>query len=59
VPVPWHSYYAALGYRKGAWPVAEDAYERMITLPIFPGMTDADVADVIAAMTKVVEHYAR
>lgn len=59
VPVPWHSYYAALGYRKGAWPIAEDAYERMITLPIFPGMTDADVADVIAAMTKVVEHYAR
>jgi len=59
VPVPWHSYYAALGYRKGTWPVAEDAYERMITLPIFPGMTDADVADVIAAVTKVVEHYAR
>jgi dTDP-4-amino-4,6-dideoxygalactose transaminase len=59
VPVPWHSYYAALGYRKGAWPIAEDAYERIITLPIFPGMTDADVADVIAAVTKVVEHYAR
>ena len=59
IPVPWHSYYAALGYRKGGWPIAEDAYERMITLPIFPGMTDDDVADVIAAVTKVVRHYAR
>jgi len=59
VPVPWHSYYASLGYARGGWPIAEQAYERMITLPIFPAMTDGDVDDVIAAVTKVVEHFAR
>ena len=59
IPVPWHSYYAALGYRKGSWPVAETAYERMLTLPIFPAMTDADADAVIAAVVKVLEHYAR
>lgn len=57
IPVPWHPYYQALGYKKGEWPVAESAYERMISLPIFPAMTDGDVEDVIAAVTKVVSHF--
>ena len=53
IPVPWHPYYQALGYCKGQWGVAEDAYERIISLPIFPAMTDGDVNDVIEAMGKV------
>jgi len=58
IPVPWHSYYQKLGYRRGEWPVAERAYEQMLSLPIFPAMTDADVDDVIDAVTKVVAYYA-
>jgi UDP-4-amino-4,6-dideoxy-N-acetyl-beta-L-altrosamine transaminase len=58
IPVPWHSYYEALGFRRGAWPVAEGSYERMITLPMFPAMSDEDVDDVIAAVRKVVSYYA-
>jgi len=57
IPVPWHPYYQALGYKKGEWPVAEGAYERMISLPIFPAMVDRDVEDVIAAMLKVMDAY--
>lgn len=57
IPVPWHPYYQSLGYKKGEWPVAESAYERMISLPIFPAMTDGDVEDVIAAVTKVISHF--
>lgn len=57
IPVPWHPYYQSLGYKKGEWPVAEGAYERMISLPIFPGMTDRDVEDVIAAVEKVIAHF--
>jgi UDP-4-amino-4,6-dideoxy-N-acetyl-beta-L-altrosamine transaminase len=57
IPVPWHPYYQALGYKKGEWPVAESAYERMISLPIFPAMTDGDVEDVVTAVTKVVSHF--
>jgi perosamine synthetase len=45
------------GYRSGEYPVAEDAYERLISLPMFPAMTDQDVSDVIRAVGKVVGHY--
>jgi perosamine synthetase len=33
--------------------VAEAAYDRLLSLPMFPGMTDEDVGDVIAAVAKV------
>jgi perosamine synthetase len=59
IPVPWHPYYERLGFRRGGWPVAENAYERMLSLPIFPAMTDADVDDVVSAVDKVLGHYRR
>lgn len=59
IPVYWHPYYQALGYRKGICPKAEDAYQRLITLPLFPAMTDQDVANVIEAVHKVVTAYRR
>jgi dTDP-4-amino-4,6-dideoxygalactose transaminase len=33
--------------------VAEDAYARAITLPLFPRMTDADADDVVGAVARV------
>lgn len=57
IPVPWHPYYQNLGYAKGQWPVTESAYERLLSLPIFPAMSDQDVQDVIRAVTKVVRGY--
>lgn len=59
IPIPWMSYYQSLGYRRGGWPVAEHEYERMISLPIFPAMTDEDVQDVITAVRKVTNAYRR
>jgi perosamine synthetase len=59
VPAYWHPYYARLGYARGLCPVAEDATSRIFSLPIFPGMTDADVEDVVAALWKVLGHYQR
>lgn len=47
IPVPWHPYYTRLGYTRGQWPVAEAAYERLLSLPMFPAMSDADVARVV------------
>jgi perosamine synthetase len=35
-------------------PVAETAYEQIISLPIFPGMTDEDVENVINVMQEVI-----
>ena len=39
-------------------PVAEAAYEELVTLPVFPTMTDEDAEDVIRAVDKVVAAYA-
>jgi len=58
IPVYWHPYYQKLGYRRGLCPIAEGAYERLITLPLFATMSDQDVDDVVAAVAKVVEAFA-
>ena len=39
--------------------MAEDAYERLISLPMFHSMTAQDVEDVIHAVTKIVDHYGK
>jgi len=59
VPAYWHPYYQALGYRRGLCPRAEEAFERILTLPLFPAMTDRDIDDVIAALGKVLAYYTR
>jgi perosamine synthetase len=58
VPVHLHPYYRKyLGTGPGQCPIAEAAYERILSLPIFPAMTDADADDVLAALTKVLQRY--
>jgi UDP-4-amino-4,6-dideoxy-N-acetyl-beta-L-altrosamine transaminase len=57
IPIPWMTHYANLGYTRGQWPVAEGEYERVISLPIYPSMTDQDVADVVTAVHKVIKNY--
>ncbi len=60
IPVHYHPYYRErFGYRGGEFPIAEDAYERLISLPMFPAMTDEDVEDVIAAVGKVIGHFGK
>ncbi|MDR3491454.1 MAG: UDP-4-amino-4,6-dideoxy-N-acetyl-beta-L-altrosamine transaminase [Gammaproteobacteria bacterium] len=57
IPVPWHSYYQNLGYTKGQWPIAEKLYERIISLPMWPGMSDKDIQETIIAVKKVISAY--
>ena len=60
IPVHLHPYYRGqFGHRDGECPVAEAAYERLISLPMFHGMTDADVGDVVRAVSKVISSYAK
>jgi perosamine synthetase len=57
-PVHLHPYYQKhFGTKPGDCPVAEAAYERILSLPMFPAMTDDDVHDVIAAVVKVMDAY--
>ena len=59
IPVHLHPYYRdRFGYCGGECPVAESAYEVLISLPMFHGMRDRDVEDVIEAVTKVWTAYA-
>ena len=54
IPVHQHPYYRERFKSKEGYPVAEDAYERLISLPMFHSMTAQDVEDVIHALGKVV-----
>ena len=38
-------------------PAAEEVYKGIVTIPLYPKMTDEDVEDVIHAVKKVVEYY--
>jgi len=45
---PW--YRRTFGYAPGKCPHAESFYGRALSLPLFPGMTDADVRQVTDAV---------
>lgn len=58
IPVHLHPYYQReFGYKNGDYPKAEKYYERAITLPLFPKMSNEDVESVIKAIRKVTEYY--
>ena len=51
IPLHHHPFYArAFGYTSGAFPNADDAFSRCISLPIYPGMTDAEMERVAEAV---------
>ena len=57
LPVYWHSYYEKLGYEKGICPEAEAFYNEVMSIPLYPVLSDGEVQDTIKAVKKVVEYY--
>lgn len=55
IPVYYHPYYREKGYSKGICPVAEDLYDRIITIPLYPGMTDEETEIVIRIVQTTVQ----
>lgn len=54
IPVHFHPYYRQrLNTAEGLCPVAEAAYEQIVSLPMFPQMTDGDAQDVVNAIRKL------
>ncbi len=51
-PVPVHltAAYAHLGHREGSFPVAEELARTCLSLPIFPGITEAEIEAVVDAV---------
>jgi dTDP-4-amino-4,6-dideoxygalactose transaminase len=60
IPVHLHPYYRdKYGYRPEQFPVALRNYERMVSLPLHPGLTAEDTCDVIYAVLDIVSRYRR
>lgn len=57
IPIYYFPYYRKLGYQKGLCPNAEHIYEGIMSIPLFPKMTDHDVDTVVCAVKKIVERY--
>ena len=57
VPVYWFPYYRQIGYKKGICPNVEEIYKGILSIPLYPKMTEQDVTDVIHAVKKVSENY--
>jgi len=56
IPVYWHPYYQKLGYRRGICPIAEDFFQREISLPLHPAMSDEEIAFVVEIVSKLTFH---
>ena len=57
VPTYFFPYYQHLGYKKGLCPNAEEIYKGILSIPLYPTLSDKDTDDVIAAVKKIVEYY--
>jgi len=60
IPVHLHPFYQQrFGTGVGMCPVAEAAYEQIISLPIFPNMSDREIDEVIATVFKITREFSR
>jgi len=56
IPVHLHPFYMKRFHTKpGLCPVAEEAYEQILSLPMFPGLTDEGVERVIKSITESIK----
>lgn len=54
VPVYWFPFYQHMGYKKGICPIAEEVYKGIMSLPLYPKLSDDDVEYVISKVEKIV-----
>lgn len=60
IPIHLHPFYQRkYQYQPSHFPVAYQAYQRMLSLPLHPMLTDADVSDVVSAVLDVAQRFAR
>jgi len=60
IPIHNHSYYREkYGYCDDDFPVAQQAYERMLSLPLSASMSDTDIQDVIEAVLEIRAEFIR
>jgi len=58
IPVHLHPFYRErFGTKPGSCPVAEEAYEKILTIPLFPGLDEEDVTHVIDTLKATLRRY--
>jgi dTDP-4-amino-4,6-dideoxygalactose transaminase len=58
IPVHMHSYYRdKYGYRPEDFPIAHAEFQRIVSLPLSPRLSDRDVDDVIEAVSEIVDRF--
>lgn len=57
IPVYYHPYYQKLGYKKGLCPNAEKFYDSVITIPLYPMMSKADIKYIVNSIEEIVDIY--
>jgi dTDP-4-amino-4,6-dideoxygalactose transaminase len=58
IPLHLHPFYRdKVGYQPADFPRASEVFERIVSLPIYPRMTEANVRDVIVAVRKLIQEY--
>ena len=57
IPVYYLPYYEKLGFKKGLCPKSENLYERILSIPLYYGLTDEDIESVITAVKKIIDYY--
>ena len=43
------------GYKRGDFPVAENYYDRAISIPLYPSLTDSEVNKIVDDITKYIK----
>jgi len=59
IPMYHFTYYKNFGLMAGDYPGAEWVFERMVSLPIYPSMTDGEIGYVIDNVIDIVSHRLR
>jgi len=60
IPLHLHPYYRdKFGYKPSDFPNASSAFERIVSLPIYPTMTETNIEVVISAVKKIVRENTR
>ena len=59
-PVPLQPYYKQrYGFKAGDFPVAERFYEREISMPVYPSLTDEDLNEIVSRFHGVLKRFAK
>lgn len=55
IPVHTQPHYQRMGFKTGDYPESEQYYAEAISLPMYPGLSDSQQDQVVAALTKALE----